>query len=75
MKNFAITTVAGGVLCLLACLARADALPGVYTYKLVLRDDIGFVLRGTHALTKLPDDRSKRNMILFNFQFAKGIKL
>ena len=25
--------------------------------------------------TKLPDDRSKRNMILFNFQFAKGIKL
>lgn len=59
MKNFAITTVAGGVLCLLACLARADALPGVYTYKLVLRDDNGFVLRGTEA--PLSDERVSSN--------------
>ena len=59
MKNFAITTVAGGVLCLLACMARADALPGVYTYKLVLRDDIGFVLRGTES--PLPDERVSSN--------------
>ena len=59
MNNFAITTVAGGVLCLLACLARADVLPGVYTYKLVLRDDQGFVLRGTE--TPLPDERVSSN--------------
>ena len=59
MKNFAITTVAGGVLCLLACMARADALPGVYTYKLVLRDDNGFVLRGTES--PLPDERVSSN--------------
>lgn len=59
MKNFAITTVAGGVLCLLACMARADALPGVYTYKLVLRDDQGFALRGTE--TPRPDERVSSN--------------
>ena len=38
---------AGLVLCALACTVRADFLPGGYTYKLVLRDDQGFALRGT----------------------------
>ena len=38
---------AGLVLCALTCTARADFLPGTYTYKLVLRDDQGFALRGT----------------------------
>ena len=137
---------AGLVFFALACSARADGVHGTYAYKLVLRDDIGFVLRGTESPlpdervssnykfdvfnsrgelvgsrvddvtslgsdrttgcnctlsvsvgegtgyatvgeqltlvvttkydgTELPDDRSKRNMILFNFQFAKGIKL
>jgi len=40
---------AGLVLCVLACPARADFLPGGYTYKLVLRDDNGFALCGTMA--------------------------
>ena len=40
---------AGFVLCALACAARAGGLPGVYVYKLVLRDDSGFALRGAEA--------------------------
>lgn len=47
------------VLGALACSARADVLPGTYAYKLVLRDDIGFVLRGTEA--PLPDERVSSN--------------
>ena len=40
MKRLMMTAGAGLVLCALACPARADFLPGGYTYKLVLRDDL-----------------------------------
>ena len=40
--------ISGLVICALACTVRADFLPGVYTYKLVLRDGRqGFAMRGT----------------------------
>ena len=51
--------ILGLVLSTLACSACADVLPGTYAYKLVLRDDIGFVLRGTEA--PLPDERVSSN--------------
>ena len=48
-KRCATVAGAGIVLCALACVARAADLPGVYTYGLVLRDDFGFVLKGTET--------------------------
>ena len=51
--------ILGLVLSTLACSACADVLPGTYAYKLVLRDDNGFVLRGTEA--PLPDERVSSN--------------
>lgn len=49
MKRLVVSVGAGLVLCALACLVRADGLPGVYTYKLVLRDDLGFALNGAET--------------------------
>ena len=59
MKKLMMTAGAGLVLCVLACSARADFLPGGYTYKLVLRDDLGFALRG--AETSEEDERVSAN--------------
>ena len=47
------------MLCALVCPARADFLPGSYTYKLVLRDDLGFALCG--AETSEDDERVSSN--------------
>ena len=49
MKRLVVSVGAGLVLCALACSVRADGLPGVYTYKLVLRDDLGFALNGAET--------------------------
>ena len=49
MKKLMTTAAAGLVLCALACPARAAGFSGVYTYKLVLRNDWGFVLNGVEA--------------------------
>ena len=49
MNNKVITVVAGLILCALACPARAAGFSGSYTYKLILRDDEGFVLSGVEA--------------------------
>jgi len=59
MKRLMMTAGAGLVLCVLACSARADFLPGGYTYKLVLRDDQGFALCG--AETSEEDERVSAN--------------
>ena len=59
MKRLMMTAGAGLVLCALACPARADFLPGGYTYKLVLRDDLGFALCG--AETSEEDERVSAN--------------
>ena len=59
MKKLMMTAGAGLVLCALAYPARADFLPGGYTYKLVLRDDLGFALRG--AETSEEDERVSAN--------------
>ena len=49
MKRLVVSVGAGLVLCALACSVWADGLPGVYTYKLVLRDDLGFALNGAET--------------------------
>ncbi len=59
MKRLMMIAGVGLVLYALACPARADFLPGVYTYKLVLRDDNGFGLRG--AETSEDDERVSSN--------------
>jgi len=59
MKKLMMTAGAGLVLCALACSAHADGLPGSYTYKLVLRDDLGFALCG--AETSEGDERVSSN--------------
>ena len=59
MKKLMMTAGAGLVLCALACPARAGLLPGGYTYKLVLRDDLGFALCG--AETSEEDERVSSN--------------
>ena len=59
MKKLMMTAGTGLVLCALACSARADFLPGGYTYKLVLRDDLGFALCG--AETSEEDERVSSN--------------
>ena len=65
--------VSGLVLCMLACAARADFLPGSYTYKLVLRDDQGFALSGTTTSEKGDESVSANYTIeVYN---AEGDKL
>ena len=59
MKKLMMTAGAGLVLCALVCLSRADFLPGGYSYKLVLRDDLGFALCG--AETSEEDERVSSN--------------
>ena len=59
MKKLMKTAGAGFILCALACSAHADGLPGSYTYKLVLRDDLGFALCG--AETSEGDERVSSN--------------
>ena len=59
MKKLMMTAGAGLVLCALVCPARADFLPGVYTYKLVLRDDLGFALCGAEMSEE--DERVSSN--------------
>lgn len=59
MKRLMMIAGVGLVLYALACPARADFMPGVYKYKLVLRDDNGFVLRG--AETSEDDERVSSN--------------
>ena len=51
--------MAGFAFCMLACVARAAGLVGGYTYKLVLRDDVGFVLSGVDTLDG--DERASYN--------------
>ena len=59
MRKLMMTVGTGLVLCALAYPARADFLPGGYTYKLVLRDDLGFALCG--AETSEEDERVSSN--------------
>ena len=68
-----MTAGAGLVLCVLACPARADFLPGSYTYKLVLRDDQGFALSGTTTSEK-GDERVSANYTIEVYN-AEGDKL
>ena len=67
-----MTIGTGFILCALAYPARADFLPGVYTYKLVLRDDQGFALRG--AETSEEDERVSANYTIEVYN-AAGDKL
>ena len=59
MKRLMITVGVGFALCALVSPARADFLPGSYTYKLVLRDDLGFALCGKE--TSEEDERVSAN--------------
>ena len=52
-EKFTKIAVLGLALCALACSARADGFSGTYAYKLVLRDNIGFVLHGTEGSGEL----------------------
>lgn len=72
MKKLMITAGAGLVLCALAYPSRADFLPGGYTYKLVLRDDLGFALRG--AETSEEDERVSSNYTIEVYN-AEGDKV
>ena len=57
---------------MLACTAQAVGLPGVYTYKLVLRDDLGFALSGTD--TDAGDERVSSNYKIEVYT-SDGVKL
>ena len=56
----------------LACTAQAVGIPGVYTYKLVLRDDLGFALSGTE--TSAGDERVSSNYKIEVYT-SDGVKL
>ena len=56
----------------LACTAQAVGIPGVYTYKLVLRDDLGFALSGTD--TPAGDERVSSNYEIEVYT-SDGVKL
>jgi len=62
---------AAGVLTL-ACVARAADLSGVYTYKLVLRDDSGFALRGTETYE---GDESVSENYMIEVYNSEGVKV
>ena len=62
---------AGLALCMLACAARAAGFSGVYTYKLVLRDDQGLALRGAEN-TPGGDERVSSNYKVEVYNAAGG---
>ena len=65
-----LTAGAGLVLCLHAY--AAGGFSGVYTYKLVLRDDTGFALSGTE--TQGGDERVSANYVVEVYD-ADGVKV
>ena len=62
---------AGLALCMLACAARAAGFSGVYTYKLILRDDQGLALRGAEN-TPGGDERVSSNYKVEVYNAAGG---
>ena len=63
---------AGLVLCALVCPAWAAGFSGSYTYKLILRDDLGFVLSG--EMTQGGDEKVSSNYTIEVYT-SDGVKL